>query len=164
MKHAVPVIYDDETKLAYVAVRDAATSEPQLQAIVKITSGPATGGIGQVVGSDGTDTEWGAAPAAPGGVAGSVVVTVDFGSGGEAGLARTTVTGQTWAASLATMTYLCQVDAATTDHESPAEEACLEGLIASVQNVVPGVGFDLVVGAMNRSQGEWSFRVVGLSL
>ena len=112
--------------------------------------------------------EWGAAPAAPGGVAGSVVVTVDFGfdgvGGGEDGTATTTVTGQTWAASLATMTYLCVLDASTFDHESPAEEGTVEGLVAAVQSVVPGVGFDLVVSAPRGTWGEWSYRVVGLSL
>ena len=117
-----------------------------------------------LVGGPGGYPEWGAAPAAPGGVAGSVVVSVDFGGPGEDGLATTTVTGQTWAASLATMTYLCVVDASTVDHASPAEEAGLEGLVACVQNVVPGVGFDLVVGAPQGTWGSWSYRVVGLSL
>lgn len=89
---------------------------------------------------------------------------VDFGAPQEDGLATATVTGQTWAASLATMTYLCVCDAATVDHGSPAEEFGLEGMVASVQNVVPGVGFDLVVGAPRGTWGSWSFRVVGLSL
>lgn len=162
MKHAVPVIYDDETKLAYVAVQDTATQAAVLQPLVKITAGSATGSAGQVISSDGTNTEWGAAPAAPGGIAGSVVVPVDFGAGET--LVTTTVTGQTWAAALTTMAYLCSMDAATVDHASPAEEAVMENLRFSVQNVVPGTGFDLIVGSDSLVVGEWSIRVVGASL
>lgn len=162
MKHALPVIYDDETKTVSVSVKDDATGEHTLQPLVKITAGAATGSAGQVISSDGTDTSWGAAPAAPGGVAGSVEVTVDFGSGDT--LVTTTVTGQAWAAALSGMAYLCSIGAATATHDSPAEESVLENLRCSVQNVVVGTGFDLIAATDSKVTGTFKVRVVGVSL
>lgn len=162
MKHALPVIYDDETKTVSVSVKDDVTGAHVLQPLVKITAGAATGTAGQVISSDGTNTSWGAAPAAPGGIAGSVEVTVNFGTGKT--LVTTTVTGQTWAAALTTMAYLCSIGNSTADRASPAEEACMEGLRLSVQNIVAGVGFDLIAAADSVVSGTFKVQVVGVSL
>lgn len=62
------------------------------------------------------------------------------------------------------MAYLCSIGSATADHASPAEEACLENLRFSVQNVVAGVGFDLVAATDSQVFGTFKVLVVGVSL
>jgi hypothetical protein len=87
----------------------------------------------------------------------TTVVTVVFGTTANFS-ARTTVTGLAWvtAGSILTATP----GGSTADHS--AEDAAVEGLTASTQNLVPGVGFDLVVSSPLGSTGSYSFNVLGL--
>lgn len=87
-------------------------------------------------------------------------VQVDFGfsAGNEGDIARTTVTGQAWVTSSSVI--LCNPFAgATTDHA--ADDAIVEGLVAFAENLVVGVGFDVVAFAPQNSWGKYLVNVTG---
>lgn len=87
-------------------------------------------------------------------------VQVDFGfsAGNEGDIARTTVTGQAWVT--ASSVILCNPFAgATTDHS--ADDAIVEGLVAYAENIVAGVGFDVVAYAPKGSWGRYLINITG---
>lgn len=87
-------------------------------------------------------------------------VEVDFGfdSGNEGDIARTTVTGQSWVT--ADSVILCNPFAGMTVDHSP-DDAIVEGLVAYAENLVAGVGFDVVVYAPQNSWGKYLVNVTG---
>jgi hypothetical protein len=88
-------------------------------------------------------------------------VTVDFGfsSGNEGDIARVTVTGQSWVTSGSVI--LANVFAGTTSDHSP-DDAIAEGLVAFIENIVAGVGFDVVVYAPQNSWGRYLVNITGV--
>lgn len=87
-------------------------------------------------------------------------VEVDFGfsSGNEGDIARTTVTGQSWVTGSSVI--LCNpFGGATADH-SP-DDAIVEGLVAYAENIVVGVGFDVVAYAPQNTWGRYLINVTG---
>jgi hypothetical protein len=87
-------------------------------------------------------------------------VLVDFGFSvaNEGDIARTTVTGLTWVT--ANSIILCNPFAgATPDHT--ADDAIVEGLVAYAENIVAGVGFDVVAYAPNNTWGRYLINVTG---
>jgi hypothetical protein len=87
-------------------------------------------------------------------------VEADFGfdAGNEGDIARTTVTGQPWVT--AGSVILCNpFGGATVDHNP--DDAIVEGLVAYAENIVPGVGFDVVIYAPQNSWGKYLVNVTG---
>lgn len=87
-------------------------------------------------------------------------VNVDFGfaSGGEGDTAFSTVAA-TWVQ--ATSIVLAQAAAtATADHDP--EDAVVEGLVAAVTNIIPGVSFDILAYAPFGTWGQYTFLYQGL--
>ena len=98
-----------------------------------------------------------AASGGSGGSGNGVTVTVDFSTGTD--LVRKTVTGETW------VTTGSQIVASFTEGPGTrsAEEAAIEGLVCTVENIVDGDGFDLVVHAPNgEAFGEFNVFCVGV--
>lgn len=87
-------------------------------------------------------------------------VLVDFGfsAGNEGDIARTTVTGLSWVTS-GSIVLANPAAAATPDH-SP-DDAIVEGLVAYIENLVPGVGFDVVSYAPQNTWGRYYINVTG---
>jgi hypothetical protein len=72
-----------------------------------------------------------------------------------------TVTGQTWVAS--NQFIECRVSGLTSaDHD--AEDAALEGVVFEINNVVAGVGFDIVGHSPDGTYGKYTVRCFGQSL
>jgi hypothetical protein len=83
-----------------------------------------------------------------------VQALLDFGfqSGEEGDLARLTITGQPWVKSISII--LCVGAAiATADHDP--EDAAIEGIVAYAENLVVGVGFDIVAKSCGDSGSTW---------
>ncbi len=110
--------------------------------------------------SDGQGNISGYVPTSGSGGGNYLQVEVDFGfsAGNEGDIARVTVTGQSWVT--AGSVILCNpFGGATADH-SP-DDAIVEGLVAYAENVVAGVGFDVVVYAPQNSWGKYLVNVTG---
>ena len=87
-------------------------------------------------------------------------VEVDFGfsSGNEGDIARTTVTGQAWVTPSSVI--ICNPFAgATPDHSG--DEVVAEGLVAYAENLVTGVGFDVVAYAPSGTWGRYYINAIG---
>jgi hypothetical protein len=85
-------------------------------------------------------------------------VTVDFGSGNETDIARLTVAA-TWVTSNSVI--LCTPFAGDTPDHS-GDEVIAEGLVAYAENLVPGVGFDVVALAPNGTTGRYLINAFGV--
>jgi hypothetical protein len=123
---------------------------------VTVTNTPTTSGE-NLVSTSSTTAQWETAPPSGGNY---LQVLVDFGfdAGNEGDIARTTVTGQSWVTSMSVI--LCNpFGGATVDH-SP-DDAIVEGLVAYAENLVPGVGFDVVAYAPQNSWGKYLVNVTG---
>ncbi len=85
--------------------------------------------------------------------------TVDFGFSvsNEGDIASVTISAP-WATSLSTI--LANVAAVSTPDHDP-DDSVVEGLIAKVENIVPGVGFDIVVYAPQNTWGRYSVVALG---
>ncbi len=123
---------------------------------VAVTNTPS--GAGETLVSTGSSAaQWQAVPSGSGNF---LQVLVDFGfdAGNEGDIARTTVTGQVWVTGMSVI--LCNpFGGATADH-SP-DDAIVEGLVAYAENLVPGVGFDVVAYAPQNSWGKYLINVTG---
>jgi len=89
----------------------------------------------------------------------TVTALVDFGfsSGNEGDVARTTIPAL-WVTSSSLI--LCSSQAiATPDHDP--EDAALENIQVWAENLVPGVGFDVIAIAPNNSWGRYAVQAVG---
>jgi hypothetical protein len=87
-------------------------------------------------------------------------VLVDFGfpTGKEGDTARTTVTEQGWVTGSSII--LCNAAAvATADHDP--DDVLVEGIVAYAENLVPGVGFDVLALAPQNSWGRYLVNVIG---
>src|SRR6266702_975162 len=83
-----------------------------------------------------------------------VQALLDFGfqTGQEGDLARLTITGQAWVTSGSII--VCSAAAlATADHDP--EDVAIEGITAYAENLVAGVGFDLVAKSCGDSGSTW---------
>jgi hypothetical protein len=89
-----------------------------------------------------------------------IQVEVDFGfaSGNEGDIARTTVTGETWVSP--TSVIVCNPFAGPTPDHS-GDEVIAEGLVAYAENLVTGVGFDVVAYAPSGTWGRYFINVIG---
>jgi len=87
-------------------------------------------------------------------------VELDFGfsAGDEGDIARVTVTGQAWVTSGSII--LCNPFAGATPDHSP-DDTIVEGLVAYAENLVAGVGFDVVAYAPQNSWGRYLVNVTG---
>jgi hypothetical protein len=123
---------------------------------VSITNTP-TGANETLVSTSSTTAQW---QPAPSGTGNFLQVEVDFGfsAGNEGDIARTTVTGQTWVT--AGSIILCNPFAGMTPDHSP-DDTIVEGLVAYAENIVPGVGFDVVSYAPQNSWGRYLINVTG---
>jgi hypothetical protein len=83
---------------------------------------------------------------------------IDFGPE-ETDIASITVTGQPWVT--VTSKIVANVAAESTADHDP-EDAIIEGLIAYVSNLVPGVGFDLMARAPNSTWGRYKINAIGI--
>jgi len=110
--------------------------------------------------ADGHGNISGYVPSSSGGGGNFLQVQVDFGfdMANEGDIARTTVTGQSWVTSGSVI--LCNpFGGATADHGP--DDVIVEGLVAYAENLVPGVGFDVVVYAPQNSWGKFLVNVTG---
>lgn len=82
----------------------------------------------------------------------STLVSVNFGTRGD--IARATVTGLTWLS--ATYRFSCQVVPNATHG---AEDILIEQIVATVDNIVVGTGFDVVAHAPNGTGGVYDVHV-----
>lgn len=87
-------------------------------------------------------------------------VEVDFGfsAGNEGDIARFTVTGQSWVT--VSSVILCNPFGGATPDHSP-DDAIVEGLVAYAENIVAGVGFDVVAYAPQNTWGRYLINVTG---
>jgi hypothetical protein len=92
----------------------------------------------------------------------AVQATLTFGNAdspdGQDTTARTTLTGLTWV-----KTTTCLVATFTdgsADHPDP-DEAIVEGIVLSIGNVQPGIGFDICAYAPRGTWGTYNVNVVG---
>lgn len=81
---------------------------------------------------------------------------VDFGGGSD--IARTTITGQTW---VLDESRLVAGFFGSTDDNS-AEDVLLNQLSVVVDNIVEGVGFDVVAHAPSGAFGKFNVHVIGV--
>lgn len=91
----------------------------------------------------------------------TVQVTVDFGFtvSQEGDTARITVTGQPWVTPSSII--LCNpVAASTVDHD--LDDVTVEGIVAYAQNLVGGIGFDVVAYAPQNSFGKYVINAMGI--
>lgn len=88
-----------------------------------------------------------------------VVVEVDFGwvPNTEDDDRTVTVTGETWVTADSPLSAI--LFGSTADHD--AEDAMAEGMVVSIGNVVPGVGFDVSVHAPGGTWGRYNVLVTG---
>ena len=89
-----------------------------------------------------------------------VQVLVDFGyaPANEGDLARTTVTGLPWVT--ANSIILCAAAAiASPDHDP--DDVTVEGIVAYAENLVPGIGFDVVALAPQNTWGRYFVNATG---
>lgn len=96
--------------------------------------------------------------------ANTVQATVDFGyeDGQEGDLARATVTGQSWVT--AESIIVCSPSGIATSTHDP-EDAAIEGIMAYAENLVSGVGFDIVAKACGDSGstfGSYAINAMGI--
>jgi hypothetical protein len=90
----------------------------------------------------------------------SLQVEVNFGPiTGENSNTSVTVTGQSWVATDSVI--IANPFAGATDDHS-ADEVVAEGLTAYIENVVAGVGFDVVAYAPNGTWGDYFINVIGM--
>ena len=94
-----------------------------------------------------------------GGLANLVTAEVDFGypSGLEGDVARTTVAAP-WVK--ANSIIICQSQAATTSDHDP-DDAAVENIQVWAENLVPGVGFDVIAVAPQNSWGRYRIQAAG---
>lgn len=121
----------------------------------------AAGNIVSFVGNDGTyHGPVADLPVATGANINHVQAEVDFGfaSGGEGDLARTTVSAP-WVTADSKI-FCIPVMEATPEHDP--EDVVLEGIQAHAENLVPGVGFDIVAYAPDGAFGRYVIRASGL--
>lgn len=105
-------------------------------------------------------------PIANGGTGGTsgggsgIKVTADINFGlREDTTATITVTGQTWVTSASVI--IAGFGGTTSDHQ--ADDAQVEGLLAFVENLVPGVGFDITASAPGGTWGNYSVYAIGVA-
>ena len=93
-------------------------------------------------------------PGSSGSGSNTVQALLDFGfqSGQEGDLARLTITGQAWVTSGSII--VCNAAAKSTADHDP-EDAAIEGITAYAENLVAGIGFDLVAKACGDSGSTW---------
>lgn len=123
---------------------------------VAVNSTPPT--PGQVLTATSPTTAQWNTPASSSGNFLQVMVDFGFSAGLEGDIARTTVTGQPWVTSSSVI--LCNPFAGTTPDHSP-DDTIVEGLVAYAENLVPGVGFDVVAYAPQNSWGRYLVNVTG---
>lgn len=83
-----------------------------------------------------------------------VNATVDFGSGKSNTSATVTVTGQTWVTALSSI--------AVSFTGTRAEDAAVEGLTATIGNIVAGTGFTVYASSPLGSVGTYTVSCVGV--
>jgi len=116
----------------------------------------ATGSTG-AVGATGATGSTGATGAT--GAGQKVTATINFPNGPEDTTASVTITGQPWVT--ADSVILTGFGGTTPDHD--ADDAVVEGLTVYVENIVPGVGFDLTAYAPSGTWGQYQVWALGVS-
>lgn len=99
-------------------------------------------------------------PASSSGSGNFVQAQVNFGfpTGQEGDTAKVTVTGQPWVTGSSII--ICNAASiATADHDP--DDVLVEGIVAYAQNLVPGVGFDIVALAPQNSWGRYLINASG---
>jgi hypothetical protein len=125
--------------------------------LISVSSGPADAGAIPMLDSNGQiDSSM-----LPGGGEGTqkITATIDFqnSNGPEDTTASVTITGQTWVTPNSVI--LAGFDGVTSDHQ--ADDALVEGLTVYVENIVPGVGFDITAYAPSGTWGHYSVWAIG---
>lgn len=90
---------------------------------------------------------------------GSAQVDFGFASAEEGDTATATVTGQAWVSATSKILASVLADAATADHDP--DDAAIEEIQVTAQNIVAGTGFDLVAYAPEGTWGRYSAQWVG---
>jgi len=128
--------------------------------IVTASTGPAEAGSIPMLSATGK-LDASLIPASGGGGGNYLQVLVDFGFDTEleGDTARTTLIGQPWVN--ADSVILCNPFGGTTVDHDP-DDTLVEGLVAYAENLVAGVGFDVVAYAPNNTWGQYLINVVGV--
>lgn len=90
---------------------------------------------------------------------GSAQVDFGFPTGNEGDTATATVTAQAWLTGTEKITAALFGDSTTADHDP--DDAAIEGITCTVQNVIAGSGFDIVAYAPGGTWGRYTAHWVG---
>lgn len=136
-------------------IRDVATG--QVKEVIAAEFGPAPE---QIVSTrpDGIIDESLLPPSVTGMKALQVLVDFGFSAGNEGDIARTTVTGLTWV--LSNSIIICGGAAIPTPDHS-GDDMIAEGIVAYAENLVAGVGFDVVAYAPQNTWGRYYINAIG---
>lgn len=84
--------------------------------------------------------------------------TLDFGT--ESDVASVTLTGLSWVT--ATTKITVSLFGGTADHPEGSEDALIEDITVLACNRVPGVGFDIVAHAPNKTFGTYKVHIIAI--
>jgi hypothetical protein len=128
--------------------------------LISVSSGPADAGAIPMLDSNGQIDSSMIPSSATSGV-NKVTATIDFQNpeGPEDTTASVTVIGQSWVTPNSII--LAGFDGTTSDHQ--ADDAMAEGLSIYVENLVPGVGFDITAYAPSGTWGHYAVYALGVA-
>ena len=101
------------------------------------------------------------------GTATTATCTVDFGfaSGGETDTSSTITVAAAWVTGTSILTAspvtFSSTGSAGANADHDPDDTIVEGIVAQVQNVVPGVGFDVFATSTNNSWGRYLINIIG---